>query len=102
MLIKIIIPLLLLLPEVISQSTCYLDSTFIFNCSDISSVCQNHSNIIASPDTNYTCLEPLILNAYNLSISGTYSGLNLTGSLINVYNVSVASDLNIGSKSSLR
>ena len=102
MLIKLIISLLLLLPEVISQNTCYLDSTSVFNCSDVSSICQNYTTIIAAPDTNYTCLEPLVLNAYNLSISGTFSSLDLTGSLISVYNVSVGTDLNIGSKSSLR
>ncbi len=53
MLIKQIISLLILLPQVIAQSTCYLDSTFVFNCSDVSSVCQNYTTIIAAPDTNY-------------------------------------------------
>jgi len=37
-----------------------------------------------------------------LSISGNYSGLDLSGSMISVYNVAVVLDINIGSKHNLR
>lgn len=102
MFIKLIFSLLILLPEVVTQSICYLDATSVFNCSDVGSVCQNYTTIVAATDTSYQCSEPLVLSAYNLSISGNFSGLSLSGTVLSVYNMSVGADLVIGSKSSLR
>ena len=84
------------------EIVCTLNSSSPFDCNSPSNICPNATTtIIAAPDTNYQCPQPLILSAYSFNISGSYSALEIKGSQIYVMNVIVFSDFNISSKSRL-
>lgn len=66
------------------ENTCYLDSSSFSDCNNVSDICANASTIVTAADTNYQCQQSLVLVANTLNISGNYSGLDVTGSQINI------------------
>ena len=72
---------------------CYLPVQF--NCSQIDTYCQNQTEIYDQSDTVYDCLETLNLTAETIVLGGTYSGLQLTGSYIEINGMTVTGNLSI-------
>jgi len=67
-------------------------------CNQTANICVNATNITSLPGTVYNCSNSLQLTANYFNITGSFSGLMLTGANIQIQNVSVQSNFNINSK----